>query len=231
MYGCSSWTLNKNMEATLRRAQRRMMRLIINTPRRRPQPPQSAQHDDDSETTNDDATPTNLENAITLSDDEMLEPWPEFIQRATRAVEAQLAKLKIDEWTTYYLRRKWLWARRIAQQNNNRWSKIVTQWNPQSTNHQQARRAQSRPCKRWDDDINAFLRHHNNSEHHHDKHLHNSTNNQCMNSHTNAIAHDWTIAATNTTLWQSLLNNFMKYMQQPPKRSTDHPPPACEMSI
>ena len=194
------------------------MRLIINTPRRRQQRHQPTQHnDDDSETTNDDniTTATNLENVITLTDDEVLEPWAEYIQRATRAAEAQLAKLNIDEWTTHYLRRKWLWAQRIAQQNNKIWSTIIAQWSPQLTNHQHARRAQARPCKRWDDDLTAFLRHHNNSEHHQDKHLHNSTNNERINKHTNTTAHDWTIVATNTTLWQSLLNNFLKYMKNP----------------
>ena len=194
------------METALRRAQRRMLQLIINTPRRRPQPPHNTD-DITSELSSDDnpTTATNLENLITLTNDELLEPWPEFIRRATRAVEAQLAKLHIDDWTTHYLRRKWSWAQRIAQQDNDRWSYLVATWNPQLSNCQQARRPQARPCKRWDDDINAFLQHHHNT-HRLDNPEHNSTN--------SIITPAWTTLATDTITWQSLQNNFIQYTQQ-----------------
>ena len=160
MYSCAAWTLNKDMAATLRRAQRRMLRLIVNTPRRTTQ--QTHHSDDDTNTANDatsNTSDTNLEHLITLTDDELIEPRPEFVKRATRAVEAHLDRLQIGEWTTYYFRKKWKWASRVAQQPTDRWSHLAAHWNPQ-LNQRRAQRPQARPRKHWDDDINSFLQHH-----------------------------------------------------------------------
>ena len=107
MYGSAAWTMNKNMETTLQRAQRRMLRLIIGTPRRKTK--QATPDDNHSVHSTDDVasntSSTNLEHLIELTDQELLEPWPDFIKRATRTAEAHLERLNIEDWTTLYLRK------------------------------------------------------------------------------------------------------------------------------
>ena len=220
MYGCTSWTLTKDMETTLQRAQRRMLRLIINTPRRRTHKSQR-NGDDESQSTNDATSnppDTNLEHLITLTNEELLEPWPEFIKRATRAVETQLAKLHIEEWTTYYLRKKWRWASRTAQQPTNRWSRLAAQWDPQLINPRRAHRPQARPCKRWDDDINTFLRHHYNNSRHNDNH--NNNTDDLNNDDDAPPPPQWIELATDTITWQSLEDHFVKYTLTMTKATT-----------
>ena len=120
LYSSGSWTVTKDMLISLRRAHRRMLRLEIGSPRRITH---TTQNETISETSTDDvasntSNKSNLEQLVTLSDCELLEPWQDFIRRATREVEATTAKLDIDDWTTTYLRRKWRWAKRVANQTS-----------------------------------------------------------------------------------------------------------------
>ena len=142
--------------------------LIIGTPRRH----ETTQHNDsDSKPSTDDVTSnisnkTVLEQLMELSDDDVLEPWPDFIRRATQIADEHLEKANVQDWAAAYLRKQWQWARRIAQQSPDRWSRCVVQWNPQIDNPERACRPQAHPHKRWDDDINMYLRaqHNNNGE-------------------------------------------------------------------
>ena len=154
---------------------------------------------------------TNLENLIAFTSDELLQPRPDFIRRATRAVEAQLTKLQLTEWTTLYLQRKWRWASRIAQQPDERWSRLVAQWDPQITNPRHSHRPQSRPHKRWDDDINPFLKHYiNNSD----------DDTDCTN---NTPLPDWMELARNKTKWTQLESLFIQHTRN---STTKAPPPS-----
>ena len=96
MYGSAAWTLNKNMETTLQCAHRRMLRLILGTPRRKTK--QTETDDNHSAHSTDDVASntanTNFEHLIELADQELLQPWPDFIKRATRIVEAHLERLR-----------------------------------------------------------------------------------------------------------------------------------------
>ena len=127
---------------------------------------QAATDDNHSAHSTDDVasntSSTNLEHLIELTDQELLEPWPDFIKRAMRTIEARLERLNIEDWTTLYLRKKWRRAARVAQQPDDRWSRLVVQWDPEVTHPRRAKRPQKRPRTRWDDDINAYLRHCNN---------------------------------------------------------------------
>ena len=75
LHGAGSWTLNCNSEAILRRTQRQMLRSILQERRRHTKP-----LDEDTESTN---------TAMTASSHthEDLEPWHEWIKRATDKVE------------------------------------------------------------------------------------------------------------------------------------------------
>ena len=79
LYGCASWTTTHESMTKLVRTQRRMLRLIIGTSRRR------------------SITPTHAATSIPIPDhshaqptkrsDDSLEPWPQYIKRATRTAE------------------------------------------------------------------------------------------------------------------------------------------------
>ena len=100
--------------------------------------------------------------ADTNNDD--LEPWVDFIKRATHIAEATISKQNITQWTTAYLRRKWRWAQRLTTVPDDRWCRIITNWQPTTVERRPAYRRQGRPRKRWSDDIDEYF-----------KHLHNQT--------------------------------------------------------
>ena len=192
--------MTKDMETQLQRTQRRMLRLIIGTPRRRQQQPQAQpqpqqqeqqQHrqrqqtiipptantsdDESTDDVNSTTSDTNLQQLMATHNDDEHEPWPEFIKRATRIAEETTKQLNMQEWTTTYWKKQWKWANRIANQQQLRWSRLVAEWDPTTDNPQHAQRKQGRPQKRWDDDINNFLRQANN---HNDEHHLSDTNNE-----------------------------------------------------
>eukprot|EP00973_Karenia_brevis_P036648 5050595-Karenia_brevis.AAC.1 len=104
-----------------------------------------------------------MDHLIEITDDGVLEPWVDFIKRATRVAETHIDRCKIQEWHVHHLRKTWKWAARVAQQPTDRWSKQVALWAPQLHNPQRALRPQARPRKRWDDTINTFLHQHLNN--------------------------------------------------------------------
>ena len=87
-----------------------------------------------------------------------LEPWADFVKRATRIAEVAIEKVEIEEWTTTFFRKQWRWAARVARQDHDRWSRLAAEWDPGIDDKRHGFRRQARPRKRWDDDINAFLR-------------------------------------------------------------------------
>ena len=216
MYGSAAWTLNKNMETTLQRAQRRMLRLILGTPRRKTK--QAATDDNHSSHSTDDVasntSSTNLEHLIELTDQELLEPWPDFIKRATRTAEAHLERLNIEDWTTVYLRKKWRWAARVAQQPDDRWSRLVVQWDPEVTHPRRAKRPQARPRTRWDDDINVYL-----------CHCYNYDNNKSCDDNNdygtnNTTTPHWLQLGVNPVTWKSHEQSFIEYVRKVTKNTT-----------
>ena len=53
---------------------------------------------------------------------------------------------------------KWKLALRIATSPNERWLKKAAEWNPDLSSRYWTNRAIGRPRKRWEDDINEFLK-------------------------------------------------------------------------
>ena len=142
--------MTNDLLTTLQRTQRRMLRMIIGTPRRTMLPYQN-NHTNDTFTTS--TTPPVKQETPT----DNLELWSKFIKRATHIAESTMTKHRITQWTTTYFRRKWRWARRLTQLNDDRWCKLVTTWNPQICEHRPAYRKQGRPCRRWGDDIEHYF--------------------------------------------------------------------------
>ena len=53
---------------------------------------------------------------------------------------------------------KWKLALRIATSPSERWLKKAAEWNPELSSRYRTNRAIDRPRKRWEDDINDFLK-------------------------------------------------------------------------
>ena len=53
---------------------------------------------------------------------------------------------------------KWKLALRIATSPSERWLKKAAEWNPDLRSRYKTNRAIGRPRKRWEDDINDFLK-------------------------------------------------------------------------
>ena len=122
-----------------------MLRLIIGSTRRQTT----------SSTTANATTTTTSDNAT--NETTSLEPWIDYIKRATAIAEAQLQKLHIDDWPTTYLRRKWRWAARVATHPHDRWTLLAAQWQPQFQLERRSLRRPCRPHKQWGDDLTTFL--------------------------------------------------------------------------
>ena len=176
LYGSATWTLTIELENRIRKTQRQMLRMIIGTPRRRSNTTENPNtkhttiseqktHNDTNE--QEQASDSNTSDAnsetpqLTIpqqgtQDDEHIEPWPDFIRRCTREAEALLEKLKIDDWITQHKRQKWHLARDVTTRDKHKWSYQAISWMPTLQPEHNARRAQSRPRKRWADDIMHF---------------------------------------------------------------------------
>ena len=142
LYGCASWTTTQTLTTKFQRTRRHMLRLIVGTPRRRklatPSPSATTSTDDSPNTTT-------------------LEPWPDYIRRATATAEQHLQKLNLPSWPITYLRRKWRWALRVATQPHNRWPNRAAAWQPQFDLKRITTRRQGHPHKRWEDDLQNFI--------------------------------------------------------------------------
>ena len=175
LYGCTAWTLTKDMVTKLQRAQRRMIRMVIGTPRRHNGTPRthtsqtSPTSNDDGDATNSDSDDQSTDDVASTSnektiekianspDEDDMEPWPDFIKRTTRIAEETINKFAIEEWTVLLYNRNWRWASRIAYQSQSRWSHLATQWEPEIHDKRCKGRRQARPRKRWDDELKHFL--------------------------------------------------------------------------
>eukprot|EP00973_Karenia_brevis_P027228 3756343-Karenia_brevis.AAC.1 len=92
-----------------------------------------------------------------LPDEDTLEPWVEWVRRCTHEAEQQLERLCIQDWVSMQRERKWNWACKLANDVDSKWSKKALNWDPSKDARYHAHRRQSRPHKRWSDDINEHL--------------------------------------------------------------------------
>ena len=190
MYASGAWTLTKQMLTSLKRTQRKMLRLVVSTPRRQLNTTTSDSDPSTDDVASNNSNRTDLEQLIHLSDDDLLEPWPEYIKRTTHIAETHLNNANIREWTALYFRKQWRWAQRIANQSHDRWSYLAAHWQPEFDIERPTFRRQARPRKRWDDDIQSFLRTH----------------------HPNTTPPIWLNVARDTATWETLENHYIHYM-------------------
>jgi len=164
MYGSAAWTLTKDMSMKLRRTQRRMLRLVVGTTRRRERPKQMDKKHDGSTmstmcNTHGDEDTFDVSMLMTTPENDVLEPWQDFLRRSNQIAETHARRSGIEEWTTRYLRKKWRWASRIAGHSRDRWTKLATSWEPEFDERRCAIRHHARPRRRWDHEIGAYLQH------------------------------------------------------------------------
>ena len=62
----------------------------------------------------------------------------------------------VESWDELVLKRKWSWANRILEMNDDRWAKQMASYSP--VQNSQCKRKRGRPRLKWEDDLNAFAR-------------------------------------------------------------------------
>ena len=69
-----------------------------------------------------------------------------------------MEKQKITCWIETHRRLKWRMARRIVSLPEKRWTKRVFDWHPALDINIKTRRQVGRPKRRWEDDLNEFMK-------------------------------------------------------------------------
>ena len=121
--------------------------------------------------------------------EDLLEPWVDWLRRTTRSVEEHLDKLKIESWVHQARRRKWNWAARVANMSDDRWTKRLLMWRPElhfDGFASRAGRRQARPKTRYDDELSSFVH-------------------KFLNFHEH-----WTVIAQNAFAWSQLADRFVE---------------------
>ena len=83
----------------------------------------------------------------------LLEPWMDWIQRATHIAEDYASRYGVTDWASAHFSRKFRLAGRIGRRMDSRWSKKVLYWVPEG-----ATRQRGHPHKRWSDALDDFFK-------------------------------------------------------------------------
>ena len=86
------------------------------------------------------------------------EDWIDYIRRSTADAIDKMEHAKIRCWNKTHRKMKWKLALRIATSPSERWLKKAAEWNPELSSRYRTNRTIGRPRKRWEDDINDFLK-------------------------------------------------------------------------
>ena len=86
------------------------------------------------------------------------EDWIEYIQRSIYEAMEKMENAKIRCWNKTHKRMKWRLALRIANLPSERWLVKAADWNPEFSSKYKTNGAIGRPRRRWEDDINEFLK-------------------------------------------------------------------------
>ena len=161
-------------------AQREMLRLTIQTKRRYKN---IAKHivknsdhinDIDSSCTNDESedrkgdTSHNDQDSdvsFEIDNDEEIdaaeieeEEWVEYIKKSTIEAIEKMENERTRCWKLTQRKMKWRLAMRIATSQTERWLTKAAEWNPELSSKYWTNRSIGRRRKRWEDDINEFLK-------------------------------------------------------------------------
>ena len=118
------------MEEELQTARRRMLRLMFVKRRMQQQEPSADLSDGSS----------------------VLEPWVDYVRRATHLAEGIMNKFGSECWAPLQRRRKWRFAGRVARNPDKRWTKRLLYWKPTLGGG----RSVGRPVTRWTDDLEQY---------------------------------------------------------------------------
>ena len=163
--------------------QRKMLRLIIQTKRKykkieRKVVEHTIEEENDDKTENCSTDDKSGEDQSTKSEDDMdsgatfdedsdkdidtaeieEEDWFDYIRRSTADAIDRMDHAKIRCWNKTHKKMKWKLALRIATSPSERWVKKAAEWNPEMSSKYRTSRTIGRPKKRWEDDINDFLK-------------------------------------------------------------------------
>ena len=86
------------------------------------------------------------------------EDWIDYIKRSTADAIDKMEHARIRCWNKTHRKMKWKLTLRIATSSSERWLKKAAEWNPELSSRYRTNRAIGRPKKRWEDDINDFLK-------------------------------------------------------------------------
>ena len=86
------------------------------------------------------------------------EEWIEYIKKSTKEAEEHMEKQTIRCWIEVHRKQKWRMARRIISLPEKRWNRRVFNWHPGLDTSIKARRNVGRPKRRWEDDLNEFMK-------------------------------------------------------------------------
>ena len=86
------------------------------------------------------------------------EDWFDYIRRSTADAIDKMEHAKIRCWNRAHRKMKWKLALRIATSPSERWIKKAAEWSPELSSKYRTNRTIGRPKKRWEDDINDFLK-------------------------------------------------------------------------
>ena len=123
------------------------------------------------------------------------EDWVENIKRSTNEAMERMGNEKIRCWNKTHKKMKWRLAMRIATSPSERWLIKAAEWNPEFSSQYRTNRAIGRPRKRWEDDINEFL-----------KQVEDETENLTESS--NQINKHWINTAKDRGRWALLEENY-----------------------
>ena len=115
-------------------------------------PDQNSDKDQDS----DVSFQEDIDEAIPTTEKE--EDWIEYIKRSTKEAEDYMKKMKLPCWIEIHRRLKWRMANRIVSLPEERWTRKIFDWHPGLDNKIKTRRLVGRPKRRWEDDINEFIK-------------------------------------------------------------------------
>ena len=139
-------------QSILKKTERQMLRTILQEKRQLA----TNAHDANSSTSSDSNS------TASSHPSEHLEPWQEFIRRATRHVEEYTEKLGMDDWVHLARQRIFNWAGHISRRYDERWGSLLLDWSPARGMLFQEPgqgRSQARPKTRWQDCITDYFEH------------------------------------------------------------------------
>eukprot|EP00973_Karenia_brevis_P063820 8871716-Karenia_brevis.AAC.1 len=147
--------------------------------------------DEDSNDVSSSASDLNVGQEMEEAQQEdCLEPWQDWIKRATRECEQRVEKLSIESWLVKWRRQQWRFAQKLVTHDIHKWSYAALKWQPDIHNPGRAARQGGHPYKRWDEDIKRFL--------------------------SQSLVHkdmDWINVAAVPDTWKSLENSFCEFTQ------------------